>query len=359
MRPVVVLLVLVALFGLGCGGKSSDPSRGSGSSSAGVHASNSTSAPDTHGIPIPPKNARYTIHCRAITGVDHVFQARQLRDELIKTSGMRDWYIITGESETSLYYGYYPAIDNDTREGKQAQRDRGAIAAIRDVALNRPFAHAMLVEIVSANPVAPPEWNLANADGFWSLQIAAYKDHPDRKLAAVEAVKEARAQGIEAYYYHGPSVSSVCIGAWPREALKEQDANIENQYMSDNRPLLILPHTLPEGVSGEIRGPQGEKVTAVAPRLEYTDPTLVATMHKYPYHLLNGNEVRIRDPRTGKLHERPESSFLVQIPAGDPSLLGGGTRDTGTPQRTGTAPVIPAQPTRSTPGAGKLKSIGG
>ena len=67
---------------------------------------------------------------------------------------------------------------------------------------------SLIVPIDSPDPVAPPEWNLANAKGYWSLQIAAYKDSPKRKEAAVEAVREARKNGVEAYYYHGETTSS-------------------------------------------------------------------------------------------------------------------------------------------------------
>ena len=38
---------------------------------------------------------------------------------------------------------------------------------------------------------------------YWSVQITAFKDNPLRKQAAVDAVKELRAKGVEAYYYHG------------------------------------------------------------------------------------------------------------------------------------------------------------
>ena len=64
------------------------------------------------------------------------------------------------------------------------------IQSMADQSGNPLFPHSFFVEVTTPDPQAPAEWNLANANGYWSLQIAAYKDSPKRKQYAVEAVRE-------------------------------------------------------------------------------------------------------------------------------------------------------------------------
>ena len=76
----------------------------------------------------------------------------------------------------------------------------------------RLFPAVILTKLDTPDPSSPPEWDLTRAAGAYSLQIAVFKDSPERRAAAVEAVRAARAGGYDAYYYHGPTASSVCIG---------------------------------------------------------------------------------------------------------------------------------------------------
>src|SRR5205085_9341649 len=144
------------------------------------------------------------------------------------------------ETQSVLYYGYYRAYNdtNDLNESRRAQDDRAKLDKLQDAQGERPFASSIFVELTSPDPEAPAEWNLANAKGYWSLQIAAYKDSPDRKKAAVDSVRAAREKGIEAYYFHGPTTSSVCIGCWPREAVKAQDAAV-GESLDPRQPILV------------------------------------------------------------------------------------------------------------------------
>ena len=93
----------------------------------------------------------------------------------------------------------------------------------------------------------------------------------DRKQRAVQAVREARAQGIEAYYYHGDSISSVCVGAWPREAVKEQDSAVAHSA-DPNATIFITDRPLPPTVNSDMRDREGNRLTVIAPKLEITDP---------------------------------------------------------------------------------------
>ena len=326
--------------------------------------------------PAIPAGAEWTIHCTAIPGAGHVVQSTQLRDQLARSTGMRDWYVIHGDNESTLYYGFYKSLD------KSAKATREKIDAMTDATGNRPFRNAVIVELTAPDPDAPPQWDLANAPPgmVWSVQIAAYEGSPQRKKVAVEAVREARAQGVPAYYYHGPSVSSVCVGAWPSSSVRgdmEPAFNDPNQkrpmdQIVQQQPadLIVLPPGMPP-VNKELRGRDNRRLRAVTPTLEVVDPALLGTLKTYPHHYRNGEPEGMQT----KNGLQPKPSFLVKIQRRPGGLLGGGDsavagagRGDGRGAGRDPAPRRPdpfglgSQPAaeqRPAPGYGKLPSLGG
>src|SRR6185437_232877 len=133
---------------------------------------------DGQGDAAPPKDAQWTLYCRVVPGPDHVIRANEYKNELIKTSGMKDWYVIHDEDQSVIYYGYYRAIDDakDRKEAERAQGDRKAIEKLTDAQGNKIIPGSMFVAISTPDPVAPPEWDLRNAKGDLTLEIAVYKD---------------------------------------------------------------------------------------------------------------------------------------------------------------------------------------
>jgi hypothetical protein len=299
---------------------------------------------------IPPSDAQFTLYCQAVAGPAHVEQANIAKESLLKMTGMKDWYIVHQEGQSIIYYGFYRSIDDPKdKDTARAQADRKKIDALKDAAGNKVFDRPLFVQIDSPDPAAPQEWNLLNSKGYWSLQIGAYKDSPQRKQMAVEAVRDARKRGIEAYYYHGETTSSVCIGAWPRDAVREQE-DAAAQAQDPGQDILVLPQALPAGANVQIRNRDGAPVKAVAPKFDILDPSMSAAKEQYPTHALNG-EVHTKvvdDPNTGKKAEVEDPSFFVVVPHKAPSLL---RQEPAPPQLVG-----PATP--QTPGAGKLRSLG-
>jgi hypothetical protein len=293
---------------------------------------------DPNAAPLRPGDAQWTIYCQAVAGPDHVARANAYKQYLVDTFRMTDWYVIHQEDQSVIYYGFYRAISD-----AKAKADRKAVDDLKDQSGNKLLGACMFVEVSAPDPSAPPQWDLRNAQGYWTVEIAMYKEHPQRKQAAVDAVRAARDQGIEAYYYHGPTASSVCIGAWPREAVREQET--AEEYNSDpTQDLLVLPQ--PVSDDAEFRNREGRRIKALAPRVDAVDPSLIATFAKYPTHAVNG-EVFVQQ-LNGKNVESP--SKLVRIPTPTtPSIL----RQNQPPPALVT-PLTPSQ----TPGAGKLKSIG-
>ncbi|WP_428940859.1 hypothetical protein [Fontivita pretiosa] len=313
--------------------------------------------------PAPPKGAQYTIYCGRIEGPMHVERANRVKNELIASTGMPDWYVVHENGQSLLYYGYYKAINDPEQPGEtqRAQTDRRRIDLMTDPMGNRPFREALFVELAAPDPQAPPEWNLANAKGYWSLQIAAYKDSPDRKQAAVDAVREARAQGVEAYYYHGPTVSSVCIGAWPMHAVKAQEKGSARTQDPD-RAMMVLSAGLPREFARAAAALAGKQnIEVLEPRVEIVDPSMRATIQQYPTHAING----LVHTRMINGVSQPDPSFLVVIPnQGRDSVLSArpasGAGSPALPYDTTFAPSADRPPVAHEParqGQGRLRSF--
>jgi hypothetical protein len=318
---------------------------------ADSHVPFNTAASPADDMPVPPKDAQYTIVCRDFAEPTHVQDSREAQQTLLQATDLKKWYIVHAADHSTLYYGFYRTMDprdpNDGAEGQRAINDLNTIRAIQDSAGNRLFSASLLVGIDSPDPQANPAWDITSTTGAWSIEIAAFKDTPDRKQRAVDAVREARSEGIEAYYYHGPTVSSVCIGCWPAEAAVEITA--EQQNTNPDAPLLVTPTPLsPEYTKG-----LSKNVQQVAPHVDIADPTLTQALGKWKEHSVNGYTLmqKVIDPITHEESSQPERPFLFKIPHKDPL-------DTMTPTDTATVapPIENTQPKPS--GVGQLPSLG-
>jgi hypothetical protein len=211
-----------------------------------------------------------------------------------------------------------------------------------------PFSASLPVLLDSPDPAADPKWDLVRSGGYYSLEIAVYKDSPERKKFAVDAVKEARAQGVEAYYYHGPDASSVCIGAWPQSAAEETDPSQENT--DPNVPLVLTVNPLGDDAVRQL-AQKGFK--AIAPSINPVDPTMIEAMRRFPTHAVNGViGRRITDPATGQSRVEPTRSFLVKIPKPEET-----PDQSNTPTVDTSVPSVNSHPVAQ-PGVGQLKSLG-
>jgi hypothetical protein len=323
MRCTVALVALALVIGAASCGENKPPKEQSGSLSdpasakgAGQNAAVAQANPDSAAI---PKGASWTILCAEINGPGHIQRARKLKQDLAAGTGMRDWHLLHQESGSLLYYGYYKNYADP-----KAKADRAKIDAMTDGSGRRPFSRAHFTPLEAADPDGPPEWNLVNAKGYWSLQIAVYKDSPDRKQYALDAVKAARQQGIEAYYYHGETMSLVCVGTWPREAVRT--AEEQNGGGDQGGIKVVLPPLTPDQKAAPDLREEGRRVHVEAGRNEVIDPTLKARMDAYPTMAINGQAyvTRRTDPKTGKVIELVDQSFPVKIPHEQPGMLDAG-----------------------------------
>lgn len=376
MRILAVLLTgAIALSGISCGGTTPPP--GDSANALNNPDANATaavnpttpdatprrvaSAPRLEGD-APPKDARYTLFCQVVRGPEHVIRATQLKEDLIRRTGLRTWHLLHTDAQSMLYFGYYRSFDDrdhDPAEVARAQADLRRINELKDAGGERLFRTALFVSIDEPDPEAPAQWDLAKAgpNAYWSLQVGAYRGSPDRKQYAVDAVRAMRAHGIKAFYFHGESISSVCVGVWPREAIKEQESH--DARSDDPNAVLLVANDKLDGLNADLYDREGHKLVVEAPKLEVTDPTLAQAIRDFPNHAING-EVLGKRGKNGVLI--PDASFLVTVPhnsdaVSDSIATPGGKTGAATPADQATNQILD-NPATPPPGFGRLRSIG-
>jgi hypothetical protein len=362
MKLHLAAILLPAALLLAACDENAPPNRDSQNASVGQKLSSPVAgAPINEPLNIP-QGAAWTICCDSITTPDHVQRAAELKAQLIQLTGRKDFYVIHKDSASVIYYGFYKEIRADVNpaEHRRSQTDLQWVRTLTDSQTGQPvFRLPTIMPIDGPDPDAPPEWNLANApaDAYWSLQIAAFKDIPDRKQAAVEAVREARKMGVQAYYYHGDTVSSVCVGLWPVTAVKNQAE--DSRYGGaghtedpDESLMVFGGSSAPPGVSNETIAPNGEKAKVMGIRIDIQDPTLKKAIADFPREAVNDEEHYKVLPNGERFYDQ---SFLVQVPhdgqAGAPSApANSGAPDSLPPTPDSSAPPDPTQ--------GALRSLG-
>src|SRR5206468_11080316 len=108
---ILVLMYVVAVGGCASSKNGSDtgeapPSGAAPSSARQMSNAAGTTAADPNAGPNIPKGAQWTLYCLTIGGDTHVAQANRLKADLLKTTTLRDWYVIHQDNESILCYGY-------------------------------------------------------------------------------------------------------------------------------------------------------------------------------------------------------------------------------------------------------------
>ena len=79
---------------------------------SGVAAANKPAQSAASPMPPIPPDARLTIFCYAVKGPGHVENALTTREALIRKTGRGDWYVIHGQNESNIYFGFYPPLES-------------------------------------------------------------------------------------------------------------------------------------------------------------------------------------------------------------------------------------------------------
>jgi len=141
-------------------------------------------------------------------GPEAVASGQRLAGEL-KTQGLKDVFVVQGDQQASVCVGQY-----DSWKDRDADAMLKRVRRIRDAQGQYPFAGVMLVpkpEPSLANP-----WPLEDADGQYTLIVASWQQ-PGRSARAQQYAQQLRARKLDAYVYHGPSKSTVSVGAFGPE----------------------------------------------------------------------------------------------------------------------------------------------
>ncbi len=348
MKRAIFSVVAVALIA-GCGGQGPAVPKTTASQQPPAIAQNAPTRTGQQNVaqnqPAPngevatiPEGARYSIECARYGGSDHVQQSRLAKEQMIRKTGRKDFYVVHNADQSVLFLGYYTDIDRtqDAVEAKRSADDLDWLESFKSPMGGRMFTRPLKVSIATTDPDAPAEWDLAKLNigktsdspdyKFWTVVIAAYTNDvrdengrpADRKQMAVDTVRAARAQKIEAYYYHGESMSQICIGVWPRNALREQDmANAESRSeakANSGEVLVVSPAPLGDKFTDQLQRDHDVKV--VQPKVEIRDASLAKTLAMYDTYAVNSEAqmVKMTDPQTKKEVIRPQPSFLTQIP---------------------------------------------
>jgi hypothetical protein len=286
-----------------------------------------------------PVGAKYTIFCTAFNGPARVQQATVSKDNLIRGTGRREFYVVHEEDQSTLYYGYYKERERsiDAKEAARASKDLEYIRGLGTPEGQRFFGRSLIVPLPLPDVEGPAEYDLTKLDQnlapedpkkrFWTIAVADYTNdarngEQNRKQLAIESVIDMRKNGIEAYYYNGPNTSTVCIGAWPRSAIREQEVAEARTKADIGKELLVSNGQVNQQIVDGLRA-TGRDIEVFQPKVEYADPALLQTHAKYDTYYRNGVELieEITDPATGKKSEKKKPSFLAPIPQTAPKSM--------------------------------------
>ena len=205
--------------------------------------------------------------------------ARRMLDTIHGT-GLTEAYIALRDKRPVIAFGrYQDPADPDAQAGLQRVRR----TSVGDVS---PFGAAMLMPPVVANTgSAADDANLrtvrqrfSKSDAAYTLQIGVYgrgdlgKPTPEElrifRNEAEKAVRQLRAQGEQAFYYHGPNMSMVTVGV-----LSEEDHDGSTQPPVESFRLRELRRKYPnnllngQGIMDTIRTETGPVKRLQASRL--------------------------------------------------------------------------------------------
>jgi hypothetical protein len=249
-----------------------------------------------------PEEDVWAIRCVTLGGPNRFQLADNYAGALKRVEGIKPnlVQVFHESAESAVYYGRYRQVYDPRSDTESFRPDN-----LRDLNLIRQLSMNVSDPVLGSRVVWPfqlatmdtlpggrgthPEWELSNARGYYSLQVAVFYNTEGmrrRRFAAEEYCRLLREErGAEAYYHHGRVNSSVCIGAFPEQAIKT---------FQKNDPL-----------TGILR------VTS-----KIVDERMLELQREYPHNLHNGRvfyEI-LRDPRTGQTVRDAHTSFAVEIP---------------------------------------------
>jgi len=219
---------------------------------AGCQSGRSLSAsPDDRGA------ARWGIVITAVQGRDHTARAARLAERLGRTTGMQPFRAVDEGGRSVVYFGNYA--------GPESSAAQEALSKLRRLAAQGrvPPDALMLSPIGPAASGDNPHdlRNVTDEEAVYTLQVAMFDPAHDGDFreAAEQLARQYRAQGHEAYFFHGPRQSLVTIGVFTHAAARVAQSGpnrgqtvyhrrIRRQYQSE------FPHLRVNGEKAPLPG---------------------------------------------------------------------------------------------------------
>ncbi len=265
---------------------------------------------DAAGNRTSDRNEDWTIECFYSREDNRRQTADALATALKGVQGLRPdrVWVEHSNDQSRVYYGTY-RLGYVRAQSDTPTQKKGDLSVVlsedlkRDLRLIRQLALGSQYPFFAARPmqkplpdVGPPEWDLRNAKGVYSLHVGITYPTPtmhEYKQAAVDWVKVLREDGYEAYFYHNPDKpeTSICVGTFG------EDAVATGQFDSQYADLDIEQTQVYRKPVNDLR----------------------ASNEMFQYNLENGHITykSFVDPNSGQRERLPNRSFLVRIPRGD------------------------------------------
>jgi len=245
----------------------------------------------------PSDTEEWTIECNAYEGPHHQAMADRMATLLKRVGSLHSdqVWVEKGKKRSRVFYGVYRLryVEAQTDQADHLKGDliiqlsdqiKHDLEFIRRLAIGQehPFFSARPIRKPIPD-VGPAKWNLQNATGVYTLNVGVTYNTAtlhNYKEAAVEWVRDLRARGYDAYYYHDPDKpqSSICVGTFGDDALV-RDARGRTGY--------------------------GPAVKALQRKA------------RFKFNMENGHVVYkiAKNSKTGRKERIPNYSFLVRIPS--------------------------------------------
>lgn len=208
-------------------------------SMAGCHRGMSMSKSETPAPPAAQNKEHYTILLETFVREGHAQEAERYRIETAKHTGWQGLYVVDKKDHSELYWGKYRTL-------KEAEKNLAlAKAFTAPVGGYKLYVKAIVVPLEDPD-VGSPEYNLANAQGYYTVLVAVFYDVPEasyfgRKQNAVEYCQQLRGRFQEAYYYHDPTRSAVTVGRFAKSAVRIEMVNgVEKPLIVDPRMQAVI-----------------------------------------------------------------------------------------------------------------------
>ncbi len=214
--------------------------------------------------PPPSSDDDYSIRLTAVIGPDHVQRVQAYKEHTEQETHWTGLFVVVKGNFSELYWGKYPSKEAAQGDLQRARNFRTHLGI-------QAFPKPEILPIPGSD-VGPPEMNLANTKGVYTVLIATFYDVPKdnyfgRRQIAVDCCKNLRQDGEEAYYYHAAGQSIVTIGCFDASAIKEVRVGpyTSNEVTSEGIRQALRKHPLlaENGRAMKVRVPDIFSKTAV------------------------------------------------------------------------------------------------